>query len=548
MTKRILIVLLCLVCVGAFLRLYKLGENPPGLTWDEAALGYNAYSLLKTGADEYGVKLPLTLQSFGDYKPALYAYATIPSVAVFGLTEFAVRLPNAFFGVIAIVLAFFIVRKITEKDSLGILAAGVLTFSPWHIHFSRGAWEADMALTIILLGLWLFLKGLEKPLYMIPSVVAFVLSLYTYQSSRLFVPLLGGGLLLLYWKEIYPLKKEHLIALVVGTVFIFPFLLTIIQPQARQRLVVQSLFSYKRSDVDTMAIANEDHIASSSAQFKLFHSQTEQWLRAIVEREINYVTPAYLFVTGDTSPRHHAPGIANGYWPDIVFYVLGFFVLAKTQFKRKGVLFLWLFLAPIPAVLSRDSTQALRSLQLVFAVDTIIALGMWYFIKTFSKLKLGIGILLIVALVYVYNFLFYLDAYYIHMPKRTSEYWLTGYKEAVLAISNEYKNVANVVFTTDYNEPYIYVLFYLGIDPKQFQAQAHLSNTRGVDVGEVEQFGTFHFRHIYWPNDRSKPNTLYVGTEEELPEKDLVSEPRASLLKTIYFADGKTAFKIVKTK
>ncbi|MDP2918230.1 MAG: glycosyl transferase, partial [bacterium] len=51
-----------------FIRFWRFGEIPPGLNRDEASIGYTAYSLLKSGADEYGRPWPLSIQSFGDWK------------------------------------------------------------------------------------------------------------------------------------------------------------------------------------------------------------------------------------------------------------------------------------------------------------------------------------------------------------------------------------------------------------------------------------------------------------------------------------------------
>src|SRR5687768_12237216 len=90
--------LVVIMIVAAILRLWKLGSIPPGLTPDEASLGYNAYSILKTGRDEYGQLFPTVFKSFGDYKPGLYTYAVIPFVALFGLNEWTVRLPSALAG------------------------------------------------------------------------------------------------------------------------------------------------------------------------------------------------------------------------------------------------------------------------------------------------------------------------------------------------------------------------------------------------------------------------------------------------------------------
>ena len=98
-----------IILISIFLRFYKLGVNPPSLTWDEASLGYNAYSILKTGADEYGNKFPISIRSFDDYKPPLYVYLAVPSIGIFGLNEFAVRLPSAIIGILSVIAIYFIV-------------------------------------------------------------------------------------------------------------------------------------------------------------------------------------------------------------------------------------------------------------------------------------------------------------------------------------------------------------------------------------------------------------------------------------------------------
>src|SRR3989337_3736551 len=106
------IILLVIIFISLFLRLYKINSNPPSLDWDEASIGYNAYSLLKTGADEYGNKLPLTIRSFGDYKPLVYIYLDVPSVLAFGLNETGVRFPSAVFGFLSVIVIYFLVKEI----------------------------------------------------------------------------------------------------------------------------------------------------------------------------------------------------------------------------------------------------------------------------------------------------------------------------------------------------------------------------------------------------------------------------------------------------
>src|SRR3989344_4938577 len=103
--KRLYLIAFILITALAFLlRFWRLGEIPNGLYQDETAIGYNAYSIIQTGRDEYGKSLPLYFKSFGDYKLPVYIYATVPSILMLGLTELAVRAPSALFGSLSVPL------------------------------------------------------------------------------------------------------------------------------------------------------------------------------------------------------------------------------------------------------------------------------------------------------------------------------------------------------------------------------------------------------------------------------------------------------------
>src|SRR5581483_6691207 len=94
--------LILVILLGAFLRLYQLGSVPSSLEWDEVSYGYNAYSLIHTGSDEYGGSHPLIFRAFGEYKQPVYMYLSALSIGSFGLNSFAVRLPSAIFGILTI--------------------------------------------------------------------------------------------------------------------------------------------------------------------------------------------------------------------------------------------------------------------------------------------------------------------------------------------------------------------------------------------------------------------------------------------------------------
>src|SRR3989344_4276055 len=185
------VILLSIIILASFLRLYKLPSYPAGLNADEAALGYNAYSLLTTGRDELGRPWPVNLESFGDFKPAGYAYMLIPIIKIFGLTEFAVRLPSAIFGILAVLFIYLLVRELTsltplslskrgDGGELALIAAFMLAINPWHLHFSRGGWEVNVATTLLLIGVWSFVKWHKNPKihFLALSTLHFALSMY----------------------------------------------------------------------------------------------------------------------------------------------------------------------------------------------------------------------------------------------------------------------------------------------------------------------------------------------------------------------------------
>ena len=173
--KKTFWILLVIIAITAGLRLYKLGDVPVSPDWDETALGYNAYSILKTGRDEYGTFLPLTIRSFDDYKPPLYVYLTVPSVALFGLSVWSTRLPSALMGILAVLGTYFLVKQLLkDKDNnIALLSSFLLAISPWHIQFSRVAFESNTGVTMNIWAAAAFLAGLKKRIFLPISAVLF---------------------------------------------------------------------------------------------------------------------------------------------------------------------------------------------------------------------------------------------------------------------------------------------------------------------------------------------------------------------------------------
>src|SRR3989344_2846151 len=189
--------LIVVVLLAAVLRFFMLDSLPPSLTWDEAAWGYNSYALGIDGKDEYGRFLPFNyLESFGDFKPPLYAYLSIIPVKIFSLNEFSVRFASAFFGTFTVLITYLLVKRIFhdpknergnthDSENIDLMSAFILAISPWHILLARAAFEANVASFLLSTAVWLFLKGIEDEVGLksfILSAVIFVLSMYTFNT------------------------------------------------------------------------------------------------------------------------------------------------------------------------------------------------------------------------------------------------------------------------------------------------------------------------------------------------------------------------------
>jgi 4-amino-4-deoxy-L-arabinose transferase-like glycosyltransferase len=553
--KKFIILVFLIALLGFFLRLWQLGSAPISLHWDEASLGYNAFSILKTGRDEYGNLFPLIFKSFGDYKPGFYVYLAAVSEAIFGLNEFAVRLPSALFGALGIFLLFLVVNELFSdfraRKMIALIASFVLATSPWHYHYSHGAWEVNVFMTFLLLGIWLFLRGVKKPdRFLFFSALSFGASFYLYQGAKMLVPLVAGGLILFSWRKVFKASRRMILSsALILALMALPIYFSAFLGGAGGRLKIMSLFSYPRQIEEAEKIAQEAGVMPQSLEFKIFHGPLNYYARGMVGRYLNHFSGRFLFFEGDWSnPRHSVPhaGVLNHL--AILLLPLGAYCLVSRKIKNQNLLWYWLLIGPLPAALTRDVVQATRAYFLVFPLAIITAFGIWFafqFIKgRFFVFKWGI--ILFLGCLWLFSFGFYLDQFFIHAPIAYSEAWPYGYKETVNFIEDKTDNYDQVVCTQKYGQPYIYYLFYTAYDPQKYQVQAKLIEHPEGDVGRVEEIDNIKFQNLYWPSDRFKKNTLYIGATYEIPQKDIL-EDEAKVLKDIYFLNGVLAFRIVET-
>ncbi len=543
---RRLVIILLILLAALFLRIYKIDSNPPGLTPDEASLGYNAYSILKTGKDEYGSFLPLIFKSFGDYKPGLYVYLTVPTVATLGLNETAVRLPSVISGVITVYLVYLVVKELFRKERLALISLFVAATNPWLIYFSRGAWEVNVALALTLAGVYFFLKSFSKPKLLVAAAAFFGLTLLDYQGAKLSTGIVIAILGILYWKQVLKLPFKYLTtAFIVGLVFSLPIILSLFSGQGG-RLTVFSVFSYPRPDTYLQAFLKEANVQKGSIVYDLFYNEPLNFFRGIAGRFFNHFSGRFLFFGGDwANPRHTPPYQGVLIIGDIIFLAMGTVALLKNKItKETAFVLLWLLLAPLPAILSRDQVHAVRSFQLSIPLIIIIAFGINFLLQNFKKI-----FVLIVFGVYAATYIYFLDSYFVHQPIHNSQYWQYGYKQMVEKITPIQKNYKEVIVQQSYDQPYIYFLFFQKYDPVKWQKQAYLKQDNGLDVGHVEKLDNICFCAIDWSRDRGDHGDLIVADTKVIPPLDSNDPKQFTLIDEIKYLNNKTtAWRILEIK
>lgn len=540
--------IIAILLLGTFLRLYKL-DTFPALNADEAAIGYNAFSLIETGKDEHGNPWPIHFQSFNDYKPGLYFYLVIPFIKLLGLTEMAVRLPNVILSVLTIFIAYLITRQIfLDKKNIANFTALFIAISPWHIHFSRGGWEVSSSTFFISLGVLLFLKSLKthSTRIIITTVIAFVLSLYTYHAARVVTPLIFISLSAIYWKDLGLNKylKIYIFSGLLGIALLLPLIKDLTKGGVASRATGVGIFA----DLGPFSRINEqrgEHLNAHSPVVRYYHNKVVNYGLAFLENWVSHYHGEFLFLTGDVIERNRVPETGQMYLFDILLLALGIIYIIKNHSLRsKGTIFilLWIVLAPLAAALTFQSPHALRSQNMVLPLIILASVGASYFIELVQKLSSKshrkLFFYLFAAFV-AWNFGRYMHMYWTHMSKEypfSSQY---GVKELVKYVGEKQKEYAQVLITDRYDQPYILFLFYLKYPPVEFQAKHSLSSRDNYGFSTVKSFDKYVFESIDFDTAKtSYPKSLIIGTTDEIPRA-------TNIIKNIYGKNNYLYFSVV---
>ncbi len=532
-----------LACVGilliaTFLRFFQLAQVPAGMTWDEAAIGYNGYSVIKTHYDEWLEQFPISFKSFGDYKPPLAIYLTGLFTALLDLNLWVLRLPFALAGVLAVLGMIKLTQELLEitraqtklNSSLISLIAGLmLAVSPWHLHFSRTGFESGLALTLIIWGFYFLVKYLKKVHIvslkeqlrnLLPAVTLLSASFYTYHSTKIVLPLLVVFFLALYRKRVLVKPLGLIVSAVFAGLLTTPF-------------IKDSLFGGGMARAGTLLFFKTNNL--------------KELLTSMFYRVGVHLSPQFL-VGGWTDTLRHGSGRWGVLLPvTFLLFIAGLVLLVRNILSKKTILFIadnkrsnllriafvWIMLGLLPAILGEEYPQANRALLALPGFLWLALAGLDWLVEAFANKSFTIKrILLLFLSIYLINIGLYLYYYFQDFPRLSAQAFNQGYIEA-MELAYQYEQGVNgkpevdqIVVSNQYGQAYIYALWVRKTNPIWYQGGSLI---KYLFVDKVTN------------NDLLRRNSLIVATQDD---EVILAEP----IDEVKTNSGEVRFKLYLTE
>lgn len=530
MSKIISVLLFFIVLFAGIIRIGNIGNNPPSISWDEASIGYNAYSILKTGRDEHGKFLPVdTFAAFGDYKPPVPIYLTVPFVAFFGLNETAVRLPSAIAGTLTVLALYFLVIELFKKNLragwIGLVSSVVLALTPWHIMLSRAGFEANIALLFITTGIWWVLAARGNPKWWYVCWLPFVLGVYTFNSARYAGPLIALGITVFVWKHIWAARKQFVIGVIIGLVVLAPIVPHLLSKQSRLRFDEVSIFTDLTVVLRSNARRQSDGFSKLSA---IFDNRRLGYAHAYLIHFFDNLEPRFLFMHGDGNPKFSIQDTGELLLVSAPFVVYGLLRLFQDAPGVAALLVWWLLVSIAPAAVARETPHALRIENGLPVYMIFTAYGLVMGVAEIQKKRWRTLVLSALCVLFALNFMYFWHNLIVHYPTEFSGEWQYGYKQAIQYVDSVKQNYDTVVLTESIGRPYIYVLFYDKVNPNEFWKTKDASYDA---AGFYNVYGFEKYRFVRETNGKYPGRTLYVLAPKDVPAG-------AHIVKTITVLNG----------
>jgi len=479
------LILFFIIILAFVLRIYNVGQLPAILNRDEAALAYNAFLLKEVGKDEWGRTWPLTLESFGDYKLPGYPTMLVILFNFFPISDFTVRLPSVLSGTFLVLTAFYFAKHFKLKDKYALLFSFLIATTPIFFFYSRSAWEANVALCLLVTTVLLILKNKSFATDFL-AILLYLVAVLVYNTPLLLLPFIILTIPLLRGFKQY--QKWFLLCLGLSFVLIFS-LFNLLSITSQKSAI--TIFS----DETTWMRYTQYRENFTGLNQTLLGNKYVYWLKIIITNFINSFSPRFLVTLGGKHPWHTAFGFSHFSW---TVYLLGIAGIIHAFIKRKKtrrILTYLLFVGLFPAVITVDAPHATRSLFFFFIftfLSVMFISNNEEIINKFFKAQLKIKNKLVKNNLFVFTILLFLlfesfayfKSYFIDYPQNQLMF-APGFDGAVQKLEKNYPD-QKIAIVDGGGYQYILLAWYLKIPPQDYLNNnvRQLKDKIGMKYGE----------------------------------------------------------------
>lgn len=578
------IFLMLIILIAVFFRFNQLSSIPAHPSLDEVSIGYNAYSILRTGADEYGNKFPILLRAYDDWRPSLYVYLVIPFVNLLGLNVLSVRLPSVILSILTIIAVYFFMRELFSKrgtmrnyaEIISLVVVFLLAISPWHIYISRLGHEVNAGFSFFIFALLFFFRYIrnadegknsmkysssdpdksgESRSYLknnkssrqdrtimslsnlsigpnlIISAIFFGLSFDSYQSTKIVIPLILILLFILFYKILLLNKKTFILSCLIGVLIILPIVLESFKPYGLARFQGTNVFSSQQV-IDISAKRIMFDVQERNFFGLIFDNRRLDYAFLFVRSYLSHFNPSWLF-TNQGGEEFKIPSFGLFHLFELFLIVFGTIFLVKSDlFGKKIKLFLlfWLLIGILPSAITTGFPHAMRIYNILPVPQIIGTLGIVYLFNIYSQIKnfkqrcFTASFLIFVI---IFSTLWLYHSYFTNFKRELSYQFQYGVLEA-LSFAKENENSFDKIIVSNqkqFSQSYMFYLFLNQYDPFEYQK---FGGTKTAGFNATHKIGKYEFGNV----DVDNLNALYVLNIDELPRY------RLKIIKTVKTLDG----------
>ncbi len=510
--------------INLLVRVVDLAKSPLGVTWDEAGVGFNSYSLLKTGKDEYGVRWPLIFRSLGDYKPAFYSYLSMVPIKVLGLNIVSTRLVSALAGTLALVsLGLWLNLFVKNKYLVWILVA-LIGLGPVRLHFSRMALETNLSSMFFGFGSYWWIKS-KRWL----GLGAMILAMWSYHSAKMAAPMLfilmSVDPFAIEWKKKFLINMRWLLVGLVILVFV--------------------VYASGKGGGGILTRYQQENFLQKSYPFApgdLFKFDVVSYLRLnpiyyllgnLTGHLTAYLSPANFSTNNYPWLKDNLMFIPQtswmGFW-ELIFLPIGIVVVFVRWREKYYRYLIYLYLAVVaPSVITWSWLNTLRGLSILPVMEITCVLGSLWVAERVRWKRLFMLIWLLFA---VWEGLYNINNVLAYTPtQNTDVYFAHGLGMMAKIVKGMERDYEEIILDTSQEHAQQFWMFYMAFPPQEMQK---LAIDRIQSLNNAERgfnFGKYVFRKVDWEKDKSLRGVILWQEGNSMTKDEEISAVGGEIIK-----------------